>query len=74
MRKLTKREEEAMSQARTDLMDGCEYDKFTQTLISATYRQAWKDCLNYTQAKLDAYAAYVAGKITLEELEEVVNV
>lgn len=29
--------------------------------------------LNYQQRKLDAYAAYVAGKITQKELEEVIN-
>lgn len=73
MRQLTEQEERAMNQARTDLMDGCEYDSFTLSLMSATYRQAWKDCLDYQQRKLNAYAAFVASKITLKELEEVIN-
>lgn len=53
MRQLTTDEEKAMQQARTDLMDGVEYDRFTLTLMSATYRQAWRDALSYQDKRIE---------------------
>lgn len=39
----------------------------------AGFRLGFIAGLDYAQTKLNAYAAYVAGKITLKELKEVIN-
>lgn len=72
MDRLSTEQNEAMQQARCNLLDGFEVDTVTASLISATYRQAWKDCLNYQQPKINALLDYAVGKITRSQLEATV--
>lgn len=75
MRKLTRDELNFMDADRVKLLKnvGNLSDIRDLLIINGAHFSGFKAGLDYAQRKLDAYAAYVAGKITLKELEEVVN-
>lgn len=71
---LTKQQIEALNQARTDCFSDIDLGSIKPELLAnAAFRSGFEVGLKYQQKRIDAYAAYEAGRITMDELEEVLE-
>lgn len=75
MRQLTEQEEKAMIDARKMFLpaESPNTDPGKIEAASLGFRRGFIAGLAYQQVKLDAYAAYVSGKITLAELDDAIR-